>query len=535
MAGIPTEASAPVYTRPSQAAPKPVATTAGYAGQTVPGPGQVSGNMQGSYQEWFDRVVASLIRQYTGPNADAMLQAMTMATGAAGQPDAADKGSGAVSAASGGQGGYSYQTEMFFENYVKQFVNSGAADPWMTSQFGAPPSAQATFGPDPNSAGAIQTGHDTTQAAVDAADNANRLAIAQGNWQNAIDTANIQANTTRYGVDQTRATAIMDDATRRYVAEGDWGTQKYVADLNNKGQMDRLLLQLQAGDKDRAQAALAEQNRHHEQMVNLALEVAKYDADLASKPHNWIAYATWLGNRNIVVNGLSLAMAADAVPQTALPAQEVAQFSPSASISLAADTGQIAPPAQGTSPTNGTPVVATAPSPRVDNGDQTTGATTQGGTTSSNTLSANSTPPSTFATLPTTPSQPQIDQLNVPGGQVDLNSTDYAGIANKLMGVGANTPPPTSGALQTAYNSLSTQSGTSNGALTGSGGQTNALGMRVNTAGAKENGFGFNNLSPDQQDMKLAAANSGGVSDNDFLASLKKNMPKGAAAAAAVG
>jgi hypothetical protein len=114
----------------------------------------------------------------------------------------------------------------------------------------------------------------------------------------------------REQIESNEKIAFMNDATQRYLEEGRWGVQKYIAELQESGAMERLVLQLGLGEKELAQRATEERNRHHENMVGLTLEVAKYDTELASQPRNWLKYGEWLKRRGQVVNGLTLSMAA---------------------------------------------------------------------------------------------------------------------------------------------------------------------------------------------------------------------------------
>lgn len=520
---------------------------------TTPGAGYSAPDYHGSFEEWVEMTARGMLSRYVAGD-QSMLDSMTMSTSGLGQPDRNDFGSGRAAGNSNGQGAYSFGTQAFFEAYVRRAAENytrGQIDPFMfggNGQGGAttpPPSRHATFGIDPNSPSAQNQQNNDAQAAMQAAQDkatGERQAAhdtAAANMQAASDTAAYQR--VKYQVDSAWNTAVMEDATRKYVAEGDWGVQKYVADQNNKGSMDRLILQLGAADKDRAQQAIAEQNRHHESMIGLTLEVAKYDAELSKQPHNWIAYATWLNNRGLVINGLNLAMAADAVPAQSLSPAEIAQSSPIAAYQAGTSQGQI-PTSSFASPTQNPTFSPDGQSPpgtvNTTQPEQTGFGVTANQTASQGTGMAvggvaatpiNQGGPDT--TGQGAPEQTGFGATANAAGSQNLNSTDYAALARNLMGITPDTQAPSTGALQAAYNGLNTQGrGGGIGALNqGSGMATNSLGMTVNTVGAKENAVGFNNLTPDAQDMKLAAANSGGVSDRDFLYSLQRGRPKGGA------
>lgn len=176
-----------------------------------------------------------------------------------------------------------------------------------------------------------------------------QLTISQNEADRALRTRELDDTMTRFNASmaQERELALLDDLTRRYIAEGDWGVQRYVVEQNNAGALERLNLELGFQREDLAQRAIAERNRHHEGMVGLALEVAKYDAELAAQPRNWLKYAGWLKNRDIVVSGLSLSMAAEAVPEEGMDPNEGAAADPVSSI--AAASGQ-EPAASGPQP-----------------------------------------------------------------------------------------------------------------------------------------------------------------------------------------
>lgn len=425
---------------------------------------------EGTYEEWVQRSARALAERYAAGD-QSVIDSMSGATGNIGQPARADFGSGAVSE----------QTYDFYARYVNAYASS---DPYLAQQFGQPPTKKATFaGQDPNSPSQVAAANNAAAAErqasanasaerISAADNASREKIAFAGFANDM------------------AIAQMRDATDRYIAEGNWGVQKYVAELQESGALERLKLELGMRDKELAQRALEEKNRHHENMVNLALEVARYDAELGQEPRNWLAYAAWLGNRDMVVNGLNLAMAADMVPEDVAAAE-------------AANTA------------GGPGAVAASMSITVQQQQLASGAS--GGSTS---------PQSVQGTQPYT----------VAG--VDINSTDYAGIARQLMGMapGAQTTVPTQQELQAAYDSTNTQNTAQRPQFGSWGGPTTTKqGVEVNAQGHKENYTNFKNLLPVQQEMRLGAVQGvrGKFGVNDFLAEMERSRPKGTTSGAA--
>ena len=472
------------------------------------GSGYASANYHGSYEEWLYRASRSMAERYMAGD-QGMLDSLSGATGSIGQPSRADFGS----SGGGKTGTISYQTYDFFENYLRAH---GSSDSYITSSFGAPPSSRATW----DDVEAKYNGTFADKAKEAGLDRASTEKIAAGHDAASIATANIGAAASNYAADRGLegvrlrvgadiSIATMEDATRRYIAEGDWGVQKYVAELNNTGAMDRLKLELGQRDKELAQRAIEAQNQHHEAMVGLALEVAKYDAELGSQPRNWLAYASWLGNRGMVINGLNLATVANMMPENQVSPQEMASSGiPGASVAAVQQASTAAAAAgvnrDGTA-ANGTGVIGDASkamTPGAAESAQTTTATTQ----------------QQSAQQQTQQQQP----MNVAG--IDLNSTDYAGIAKKLLGITGNDGgAPTTQQLQSAYDA--TGKGPGFGAWQGA--TTNRLGMTVNPMGQKEDYRQFSNLLPSQQDMRVAAAGSVGKYEPDFVKEMQRSRPKG--------
>lgn len=452
------------------------------------------GKYVGTYEEWVARAAKALAERYADPNEpkgpDGMplfLGQFSGATGNIGQPIATDVGSGAVSEA----------TYDFFARYVNAYSQS---DPYLASQFGPPPTAHATFGPDPNSSAAQTAANNAadlerTKLTIASNENIARIGEEGANTRNA---ATIASN---------ERIALINDATNRYIAEGNWGVQKYVAELQESGALERLKLELGMRDRELAQRVLEEKNRHHEQMVNLALEVAKYDAELGSEPRNWLAYASWLANRDMVINGLNLAMAADMVPEE-VAAQEAAQ--------TAGVSGQIA-----------------AQMTLNQQSAQTQGGVQPGLADGSSGGAVN---PAGLGGM--TPEQ--LSQLGAAGQFVvaglDLNNTNYADLARGLLGMqpGQATRVPTTAELQAAYDTTDTSTAPRGFGAWG-GTDTTRQGVKVNPSGHLENYTNFSNLLPTQQEMRLGGVQEirGKYGVNDFLGEMEKARPKGSAQAAA--
>lgn len=306
-----------------------VPTSIGGAGNI----GMVTPDYTGSYDEWFDTAVGTLLREYkTGAGGQGWADANF--TSPYGRPDPADYGDERRLT--------SLNTVRFIENYVK---NEGTRSPAIQELVGSPPDRRATYVNDPNSASSIY-GSFADKAKESALDRAAEREKWQGQEAGANARAEMSAAVEREGIasrervagmqeagatqrttmqiDASWREATLADATRRYVAEGDWGTQKWVVEKQEAGSLQRLQLQLAFNREALAQDAIAEKNRHQESLIGLALEVAKYDAELAGNPANLYAYAAWLKNRNVVVNGMTVAMAAQEVPLNAIDPAEVA-------------------------------------------------------------------------------------------------------------------------------------------------------------------------------------------------------------------
>lgn len=495
--------------------------------QTLPavgpsGHGQWSPDYQGSYDEWFERVVIDLTERYS-----AGLGGASVTGGQIGSPDPDDFGNGTVS----------WRTEQYWENFVR---NYGAQSPYIQEAYGPPPERQATYEMDPNAPSAVQgtfeerSEFESAEAAKDralsrelsAADNAARIQSAQ-----------ISADASRYSADQATARAAMQeagatqrtqmqidaswreaklaDATRRYIAEGDWGVQKWVTTENNKAAMERLTAELGFRREELAQRAIEESHRHQENMTGLALEVAKYDAELAASPRNWLKYAAWLQNRNVVVNGMSLAMAAQEVPEEQIAPDEVAEATGdmvgaihvSQDLASGASGGVTGDPAA----LAATEIIASGDV----SGQTATGFATQGPTA-----------------LDQTQPSPSAEEL----GQVD----DYSQLANDLLGsnpLAATEGDASQQNLQNISNNLQTADRGRIASFGAYGGPTtNALGVEVGEVSGQDVDYRqFANLLPSEQDAKIGEIESirGPSGVTDFVAEMERSRPKGRASGAA--
>jgi hypothetical protein len=454
--------------------------------------GMVTPDYSGSRQEWETRVLRDLLDNYAWGRGGMP----GYGNGSIGQPNPADFGNQTISG----------QTYSYFERYVKQF---GANDPWITQNYGAPPTRNATYVPDPNSPASIQ-GTYAERAKEAAQERASRERIAAGQNAAQIAAANIQANAqitaTRMQTENAWRIAQLDDATRRYIAEGDWGTQKWVTEANNAGAMARLQLELGQRDEELAQRAVEERDRHGEAMTGLALEVAKYDAELAASPRNWLKYAAWLKDRDILVNGITLAMAAQEVPDAMINPAAVAQSTgdnlAAAQTAQEAQTGQPAAPptdAGGGAAASPAPGTGQAPAPAPQGTTDTPG-------------------PRAAAAAP--------------------HQETPAEMARRLLGsfqqTSAETTPE---ALQATVNSLGTtgQGGAFKSNASG-GTATNAQGINIPEFQGKDVDYrNFGRLLPVQQQMKAGAVASvrGDAGVSDWVAEMNKSRPKGGNALAA--
>lgn len=525
-----------------------------------PGPGQVSYDYSGSYDEWRERVVADLIRRYTegrgGKGSD---------DPELGEPSPEDFGS----AANGNAGQYSHATVQYWERFVDKY---GATDPFVAENYGPPPSRRATYQTDPNSDAADRdwrTGENAkdrtenarqfdesikqqeadraARAAEAAAELASRKEITamQEEGENKRQSERIAADaaenekarifnreesamerawreaeaakdrdlareretneTTRVQMDITsrEKIAAQDNATRIFLAEGDWGVQKWVEEERNRGALERLTLELGMRDKELAQDAVGERNRHHENMVSLVLEVAKYDSELAAQSVNWLKYAAWLNNRGEVVNGMTLAMAFSNVPEESISPQEVAASGlPGANVAAIQSQQQVAP--QGGEQ-----------QPEVDPATQ---AAMSGSMSSA------------------TP-QPQS---NVPAQYkgIDLQNENYEDLLNQILGLNPNAAQPgvdnSQQNIQATLDMLNT-TGHSEGGQQQQQPGFNLAGVgqfSFDPRGQKQDYRKFSKLLPSQQQMNAAAAQAGGSAIDDYLYKMNKSRPKGGAVGA---
>jgi len=469
--------------------------------------GMVTPDYSGSFDEWAAMVTADLIKRYkTGAGG-----AGGYGNGSIGQPNPADFGTPDTP--------LSFQTIKYWENYVTKF---GKDDPWITANFGAAPTKKASYVPDPNSPSSIygtfkeKSAFEAAEAEKDRA--LDRESIAAANARAAAAEAGATART-QMQIDAAWREAQLDAATRRYIAEGDWGVQKWVTTENNAAAMARLQLQLGFEREALAQQAVAERNRHHEQMVGLALEVAKYDAELAASPRNWLKYAGWLQSRNIVVNGMTLAMAAQEVPETDISPATVANT-----------TGDNLAGVQAASEA------------------LTSGAS--GGMASGQDPFANSVPLTTGAERGTAPNanlndpnaQAQMGQFQPPPSAQQLDQMNPGDLARQLLGMNplaADEGDITTQNLQNIANSLSTTNRpkvASFGAYNGP--RTNALGIEIPEVSGQETDYRqFARLLPSEQEAKIGAIESvrGPYGVTDWAKELESSRPKGRATIAAFG
>ena len=463
--------------------------------------GKVTSDWMGSRDAWDEYAIASLIRNYvTGVGG-----AGGYGDGSIGQPAPEDMGS---QKPGGVPTPYSLQTAQYWENYVRRF---GSADPALREMFGDPPTRTATYQDDPNSASSVY-GSFKDKAAESALDRASTERISAADNDARLKAAQIDADARIKGigmqVDSDWKIAAMNDITRRYVAEGDWGVQKYVADQNNKGAMDRLVLELGQRDRVLAQSAIAEKNRHGEELLKLSLEVAKYDSELAASPRNWLKYAAWLGKRDIIVNGLTLAMAAQEVPDNAINPADVAALSGVGALETAQEAQQAATGAG----------VAASPAAQAAAAQTASGPTTN---------LASQVQPQQQGTGPA-----QGANTVTPGA-----AETPADMAKRLLGNWGTTSAEADPAnLQNIVNSLNTTGGTRSNFGGGGADPMNAQGVTIpESQGQQVDYRNFSRLLPTQQQMKAGAVESvrGAAGVTDWVKEMENSRPKGGNAVAA--
>lgn len=464
------------------------------AGQTIPRSGQIAEGYQGSYDEWYERVVSDLINNYaTGKGGEG-----GYASGA-GKPNPNDYGNNTVS----------WQTEMYWENYVSQ---AGSRDPWILENYGAPPTNRATYVTDPNSASALTRAQQEganyraelaesgaterarlnaetdlaiagMQAAASAASDASRERVAAMQEAGATERVRMQ-------IQGDWAIATLNDATRRYIAEGDWGVQKWVTTENNRASMERLQAELGFRREALAQDAVAEKNRHQEALSSLALQIAQYDAELAAQPRNWLAYAAWLRVRDIPINGLSMAMAAQEVPENQLSAAET--FAATGSGLAGVQQAQAQTAATG------------SPEP------QSVVSGMDGGN--------------------------GLNPMQAPISAQGLENIAPDELARTLLGynpLAATQNQASTENLQAISDSLNMQGKAATFGAYG-GPTTNALGVEVSQpTGSQVDYRKFKRLLPSQQQMKVGEAESIGRYAPDWLGELENSRPRGGATGAA--
>lgn len=351
------------------------------------------------------------------------------------------------------------------------------------------------------------------KAIADQAD-ATRRFVATGDWASnkyIADTNNAGQNTrltTQIAAD--KAIADQASADRRFVATGDWASQKYITDTNNAGSLVRLQLELGQRDEELAQQALGEKNRHGEAMTGLALEVAKYDAELGASPRNWLKYAGWLKSRDIVVSGLTLAMAAQEVPDNAMSAQMVANTTGMGMAGLETEK-------EAQTAASGTPAASAA---------QTQAAATATGGTG-----APITSPGASVPAPAGGAQQQAQAAAAPAQETP------AQMAQRLLGsFGQTSADASQASLQATVNSLNTTGGRRSSFGGDGSAMVNSQGISIPEANGSQVDYrNFGRLLPTQQEMKIGAIESvrGAAGVSDWLQEIEKSRPKGGNAQAA--
>lgn len=466
---------------------KPYTTTMPTSRPTFGGPqdafaaGYFVTNYNGSWQQWRDGVVSAMIQAYIRGD-QSMLDRMAGATGPIGQPNRDDFGS----ATGGNNGQVSTATRMFFERFVDMYWDS---DPYIKEMFGNAP--QRT-----------DLQYERPWLTSD-----EQIKLAQQQMEKDWAIANLQAGTQLTIARERNATDIaianMENMTRRYIAEGEWGVQREIAALAEMGRLTSFVMELGFRYDDLALRAQQERNRHHEAMVALVTEVAKYDAQLAAEPRNWIAYASWLQNKGMVVNQLTLGVAAQAIADSDIPQTVVSNSTAGQSLGGMISTylGMIqqtyqrglAGPAGGGSGGAGS---AGGPNPNSDFTFTIPGTN----------ISFDYTPPdkSAFSTETGVDYGQLLNEIS-PQKKFDLEQ------------------------LQEAYAGVDASGGARDTSGYYAGPTTNALGMSVNPLGHKNRFSQFLNMSPAQQEMNVAAGSSVGKPEQDYLKEFTKATPRGKA------
>lgn len=508
--------------------------TGPYYGYAAPAPsGMVSPDWKGSYDEWLLMVATEMSQRYARGDED-MLGSLHNATGPVGQPNINDKGK------DDGSGTYqvSDQTFMFWYRYADLYKN----DPWIVKMFGPPPERRATFIEDPNSASALQKAQQDWQAEQNEKERETRLEIARIDADARVKSAEIAADASKYAADAALEgvkiqaetdwnIAVLQDATNRYIAEGNWGVQKYIAELNDQGMDRRLQWELQVRREELAQRAIEERNRNRLENNKLALEIAKYDAELAASPRNWLKYAAWLETRDIVVNGLTLAMAAQEVDEADIDPATVAEVSGGVAAietqkarqeKLSQQYGPDGQPKEVPFEDTDQPSVF---------GDLEKVLYAQG--------SATAQQPGALAQSQLEQQPPVLEQGSGPISAEDLENMDPRTLAQRLLGMNPMAGDQADASrenLQNIANSLNTSGGQPKAGFGAwMGPTTNALGIEIGEVAGKDVDYRkFSKLLPSQQQAKVGAIESvrGGYGVSDWVAEMERSRPKGKATGA---
>lgn len=473
--------------------------------------GMVSPDYTGSYEEWVEMVTRDLVREY-------VMGRLTSSVTDIGVADPADKGA----ALEDPDHAVSYQTWMFWENYVKKYGDESA---YIQENYGSPPERHATYVEDPNSPAAIQgsfeerSQFEAEEAAKDRAAAERRAQIgADATVEAATISADASIKRTTMQVESDWKIANLQDATRRYIAEGDWGVQKWVTRENNQAAMDRLKLQLGFNEKELAQRAIEEKNRHQETLVGLALEVAKYDAELVASPRNWLKYAAWLQTRNVPINGMTLAMSAQEVPEDEIDPATVAEATGSTlagiEVSKELASGQSGGSTlAGQSPEQQKQAAQIAQQYGVDPQRIQYGADNR--------------------MFDINQQGDQLGQFQQAPGVEELDQADPAQLARDLLGMNpaaASEQDASQQNLQQIASGLST-SGRDVASFGAYGGPTrNALGVEVPEVSGKDVDYReFTDLLPSEQQAKIGAVESvrGPYGVTDYVEEMERSRPKG--------
>ena len=117
-----------------------------------------------------------------------------------------------------------------------------------------------------------------------------------------------------FSTEQQRSQELVNSLYLAWVTEGDSGVQKLIKQFQDEGRLGQLELGLFLDAQDTVRKAVERRKEYELTVVNLAQQVAQFDAALAANPVDWVRRGLWLRDRGIAITGLSLALAEIHVP-----------------------------------------------------------------------------------------------------------------------------------------------------------------------------------------------------------------------------